>query len=243
MRILSKNSPSLEQETCELKDLKVYTVSPKCLPWTSKALLKTQNQVVKALVAQGAVHEEIHEPAFRKSVEIWSCMMHEGNKERFGDLLLKGEPLELTRKFGTWALGGGEHTFATLITLLGEKIVPFVPWEDVGGNLEKGKAMRERFNQILGDDGILLHPPHSAQAKRHSAPLFPPFQWANTAIFNVMGMPVTQVPLGLAKNGVPTGIQVVGGMGKDALTIRVAEELESLFGGWTPPPILKDIGV
>ena len=101
--------------------------------------------------------------------------------------------------------------------------------------------MRSRLNEILGENAVLLHPPHASLAKRHNAPLFPPFQWANTAIFNVMGFPVTQVPLGLSGKGIPEGIQVVGASGQDALTIRVAEHLEKVFGGWVPPQLLTDI--
>lgn len=58
---------------------------------------------------------------------------------------------------------------------------------------------------------------------------------AYTAIFNVLHVPVTQVPLGLAKNGMPLGLQIVAGPYNDHVTIAVAQELEQAFGGWVPP--------
>ena len=54
-------------------------------------------------------------------------------------------------------------------------------------------------------------------------------------IFNVLGFPVTQVPLGLGQKGVPLGIQVVGAHNNDRLTIAVAKFLEHHFGGWVQP--------
>ena len=61
---------------------------------------------------------------------------------------------------------------------------------------------------MLGDDGILFIPPQPAAALYHSEPICKPFSVAYTAIFNILGLPVTQVPLGLGSWGVPLGIQV-----------------------------------
>jgi fatty acid amide hydrolase 2 len=46
---------------------------------------------------------------------------------------------------------------------------------------------------------------------------------------------VTQTPLGLDRQGLPLGVQVVAGPGRDHVSIAVAMELERVFGGWTPP--------
>ena len=54
-------------------------------------------------------------------------------------------------------------------------------------------------------------------------------------IFNALGYPVTQVPLGLSKDGFPLGLQVAGTMNNDRLTIAVAGELERGFKGWVEP--------
>ena len=54
-------------------------------------------------------------------------------------------------------------------------------------------------------------------------------------IFNALSLPVTQVPLGLGEKGVPLGIQVVGALNNDRLTIAVAKLLDEKFGGWVKP--------
>jgi fatty acid amide hydrolase 2 len=52
---------------------------------------------------------------------------------------------------------------------------------------------------------------------------------------NVLELPVTQVPLGLDRRGLPLGVQVVGIHGHDHVTVAVARALEQAFGGWVPP--------
>ncbi len=52
-------------------------------------------------------------------------------------------------------------------------------------------------------------PSHPTGAPYHNQPLTKPLNAAYTAIFNVLGLPVTQVPLGLGPWGVPLGIQVL----------------------------------
>lgn len=55
------------------------------------------------------------------------------------------------------------------------------------------------------------------------------------AIFNVLGLPVTQCPLGLSSEGLPLGIQLVAASYNDHLTLAVARYLEEAFGGWVLP--------
>jgi fatty acid amide hydrolase 2 len=56
------------------------------------------------------------------------------------------------------------------------------------------------------------------------------------SVFNLAGVPVTEVPLGLAENGLPVGVQVAAAHGCDHVAIAVALHLERVFGGWVPPP-------
>jgi fatty acid amide hydrolase 2 len=56
-------------------------------------------------------------------------------------------------------------------------------------------------------------------------------------VFNLLGLPATQVPMGLNREGLPLGVQVVAGMDRDHVGIAVALELERVFGGWVPPRV------
>ena len=97
------------------------------------------------------------------------------------------------------------------------------------------QALLDQITSLLGDDGVLLYPSHPSPAPYHNHPLLTPFNFTYTAIFNALGLPVTQVPLGLSREGLPLGIQVVGALNQDHLTIAVAAELEKGLGGWVSP--------
>ena len=101
--------------------------------------------------------------------------------------------------------------------------------------MRRGLALKREISDLLGDDGLLLYPPYTRPAPRHHTPLLPPFQWVYTAIFNALELPVTQVPLGLDRRGLPLGVQVVASHGRDHLSIAAARWLEEDLGGWTPP--------
>ncbi len=50
-------------------------------------------------------------------------------------------------------------------------------------------------------------------------------------------LPASVPPLGLDKEGLPIGMQVVGGYGSDYTTIRLAGLIGELCGGYQPPPM------
>jgi fatty acid amide hydrolase 2 len=102
--------------------------------------------------------------------------------------------------------------------------------------VEAGNALRREVTELLGPRGVMLYPPYPTPAPLHNRPLWPPFNWVYTAIFNVLELPVTAAPLGLNAGGLPLGVQIAATHGNDHLTIAVAVELERALGGWVPPP-------
>ncbi|XP_054157382.1 fatty-acid amide hydrolase 2-like [Oppia nitens] len=99
----------------------------------------------------------------------------------------------------------------------------------------KGEELKLELNQLLGDNGVLIYPTLPFTAPKHNVTLLNTNNIGYTMIFNITGNPVTQVPLGLTKDGLPMGCQVVAAPYNDHLTIGVAELLEKEFGGWVPP--------
>lgn len=91
------------------------------------------------------------------------------------------------------------------------------------------------FQEILGDNGVLLYPSYTWPASFHYTAFLRPFNFSYWCIFNVLQFPVTQVPLGLSQDGLPMGIQVVSAPYNDHLCIAVAQYLEKSFGGFVPP--------
>jgi fatty acid amide hydrolase 2 len=100
--------------------------------------------------------------------------------------------------------------------------------------VDAAERTSDQLADILGG-GVLLYPPFPRVAPRHRTTTGQPWLVTNTAVFNLLGMPATQVPLGLNTAGLPLGVQVVAAAGNDHVTIAVARELERAFGGWVDP--------
>lgn len=94
-------------------------------------------------------------------------------------------------------------------------------------------AQRE-FNALLGDDGVFIYVSLPRTAPSHYASIFEFTNVCCPMVMNYLGAPTTQVPTGVHE-GLPFGIQVAASPYNDRLTLAVAKELESLFGGWIKP--------
>jgi fatty acid amide hydrolase 2 len=178
--------------------------------------------------------------ALRHSLEIWSAMLSASSADgpSFSAMLGCGQPIRAGRELFRWAIGRSPHTLPAIGLALLEKL-PALLNSKSAQMVELGRALRREVVEMIGPRGVLLYPPYPTPAPRHVRPLFTPYQWVYTAVWNVLEMPATQVPLGLNRAGLPLGVQVVGTHGSDHVTIAVARELERAFGGWVPPPIAR----
>jgi amidase len=67
-----------------------------------------------------------------------------------------------------------------------------------------------------------------------------PDQLAWPGIATLPGLPATAIPIGLAPDGLPVGVQIVGPMLEDRTPLKLAELIEHEFGGFVPPPEFDD---
>lgn len=193
-------------------------------------LQAAQQRAADWLGAQGRGVSTVQLPKLRRSFEIWSALMQLAHPQPFAVQLGQGRRIRVLWEFIKWCFGKSAHTFPSLVLALVESLP--MPHRYFA---RKGQQLREELISAIGKDGVLLYPPYTRAAPRHNRPLATPFDFAYCGIFNVLGFPVTQVPLGLNARGLPLGVQVVGVPGNDAVTIAVAQALEKQFGGWVPP--------
>uniref|UniRef100_A0A2L2YIK7 Fatty-acid amide hydrolase 2 n=1 Tax=Parasteatoda tepidariorum TaxID=114398 RepID=A0A2L2YIK7_PARTP len=100
--------------------------------------------------------------------------------------------------------------------------------------LQQFASLKQKFLDIFQEDSIVLLPTHP-EPPPFSHLTIPKFNNIGyTAIFNVLGFPVTNIPAGIS-DGLPIGLQAVSGPFKDHITIAAAVELDKLFGGWSSP--------
>ncbi|KQK78985.1 fatty-acid amide hydrolase 2-like protein [Amazona aestiva] len=108
----------------------------------------------------------------------------------------------------------------------------FQIWSAMMSSKDSDGQEAQLFTDLLGDHGKPVWPLWElvkwlVGMSSHTLPAI--------AIFNVLGLPVTQCPLGLSSEGLPLGIQLVAAPYNDHLTLAVARYLEEAFGGWVLP--------
>ena len=110
-------------------------------------------------------------------------------------------------------------------------------------------GLRARWLALFQEVDIVLCPPmptvafphdHSPRYARkldidgNQVPYFDQSVWAGIATLN--GLPATTAPIGHSDDGLPIGVQIVGGYLEDYTTIGFAGLIEREFGGFSPPP-------
>ncbi|XP_074480043.1 fatty-acid amide hydrolase 2-B-like isoform X1 [Sebastes fasciatus] len=227
----------------DIKKLRFFTIphdggSQMTTP-VSKELLEIQRKVVERLEADlGVEVQEVRFPELRYGYQIWDTYMglpdKQGKPPRpFVELM--GEPgrsvwplWELLK----WMMGKSAHTIPAIGLALLEMTHVSKPSAFF---IQQKEKLQKEVDELLGTDGVFLYPSHPRVAPKHHHPLFRPFDFAYTGIINILGLPVTQCPLGMGEEGLPLGVQVVAGKMQDHLTLEVALYLEKTFGGWREP--------
>ena len=220
----------------DVSRLRVLSLEPDYLPTASRAMINARDRAVAALVAAGARYQPVDLPAMKKAFDIWSSTMASaGSQETFSQLMFgTRNPLVPARELVKLALGRSDHTLPLLLLTLLEGVPELTPGR-VRRFAAMGRELKERLEDLLGDDGVLVCSPYTEAAPPHGKPLFPPFNWVRCALFNALSLPSTAVPMGLDHEGLPLGVQVVAAQNNDHLTLACALELERRVGGWVPP--------
>uniref|UniRef100_A0A915Q5C5 Uncharacterized protein n=1 Tax=Setaria digitata TaxID=48799 RepID=A0A915Q5C5_9BILA len=133
-----------------------------------------------------------------------------------------------------WLVGKSVHTLPAIVTgIADEHFAPFNEEQKQKLRSQRDRLSRE-IRELLSNDGVLLFPSFPTVAPYHHQPLFTPFNFGYTALWNTVGLPAVQCPMGLNSHNIPLGVQAIGAPGSDSLLITVAQDLEKGFGGWKP---------
>lgn len=175
------------------------------------------------------------------SFQIWSSMMSEAKHEPFGTTIREGTTPFCNGLLGIsaeliWSLiEQSPHTLPALLLSAAEYAVHFTPAQN-----EQFCAFGTRIRNVLEDklrgNRVLMVPSLPTPAPLHNESILRIFDTSNTSFFNVMELPCTAVPLGLSKEGLPIGCQIISGRGQDHLCIAVACELQRAgLAKWISP--------
>lgn len=177
----------------------------------------------------------------RDALSIWMSAMRAMARDRgvrFAEVLGGGEPVRVGPELARAAVGRSAYTLPALaLAALDEvtsAVVSRVGIEESGPG--RVSALAAELENELGDRGVFLAPPYPRPAPLHRAGLLAPFEFVGTGLFNLLGFPAAQVPVGTdAATGLPVGVQIASGRGNDELVLRVAETIEDAVGGYRGP--------
>lgn len=224
----------------DMSKVVVYPVEQNGAARVKPVMRKAVRKVTAVLERRGARVARFQSKRLRKAFSIWALAMSGAmaaeDAPSFAELLGDGEEISLARELALLMSGKGRITVPALGLAVLDKLVTLVP-ERVSRRVPKASELQAELEDVLGPNGVLLHPPYSSPAPRHNLALLKPFDAMCTAVFNVIGFPVTQVPTGFDNRGLPVGVQVAARRGNDYLTMAVAEVVEQELGGWFMPPL------
>ncbi|MFL5976799.1 MAG: amidase family protein, partial [Solirubrobacterales bacterium] len=204
----------------------------------SRDLRLARERAAAVLEAAGARVRRVALRSLRRALELYLAALQEGAGTTTRTMI--EDEAEVTAKLALHRIGygafrrQGPHTVPLAILLGAEALFGHMPDRRTRRLLAAGRALTQELEAVIGQ-GVLLHPPHSRVAPRHGKTVGRPWVITPTAIFNLAGVPVTQIPLGLDDDGIPLGVQVAAGRERDHVAIAVALALERSLGGWLPP--------
>ncbi|KAM3959662.1 fatty-acid amide hydrolase 2-A isoform 2-T3 [Aphomia sociella] len=209
------------------RDLRVSPISSEL----RQAMTKVVARLTELAPSTDKAPKPYYHEGFNYMFALWRYWMTK-ETEKFAKMLANNHGeinglVELPKKL----IGLSQFTLPAILKLLDDQVMPPVKaqWAE-----QLTKELSEDLLGRLGESGVLLFPSAAAVAPPHGALVLRPFNFAYWGIFNVLKLPSAQVPLGLNRDGLPIGIQVVAGPNQDALCLAVAELLGKEFGGYVP---------
>lgn len=221
--------------TVDLKGMTVVVTEASTLGPVKADMLHARDRAADALAAAGADVRRARLKGARRAMEIYLNVLGEGSGDvPFAEMLGYPQGISGTRVAYASLRRRPPHTFPSALILIGERLGSrFGPRLAPRAEAAR-RALAAEVDAAIGD-GVLLHPPFRRVAPLHGRTVGRPWVIAEAALFNLLGLPTTQVPLGLNAEGLPLGVQVVARMDQDHRSIAVAMELERALGGWVPP--------
>ncbi|KAL1417552.1 hypothetical protein MTO96_026769 [Rhipicephalus appendiculatus] len=134
-------------------------------------------------------------------------------------------------------VGAGRHTLATLAACKVASFFRFRSEQEGEAYIASLENARDRFEETLGDNGVLVLPAATSAALFRNQDLLIFDSPDTVSLFNLFQAPATVCPVMRSADNLPLCVQVVAKRGNDRLCLAVAREIEEHFGGWIEPSV------
>jgi fatty acid amide hydrolase 2 len=217
----------------ELTGLRVLVSEHAFVGRISRELLEARERAAQALERAGAQIERVAMPQMRRMLMPTLATFSDAGKITVSSTLESAGAPSLGLRGAVRPRG--PHTAPVKLLAGGELAFRRIPQRRLRRAIERGREFAAELAATIGD-GVLLHPPLPTVAPRHGRTYGRVLFFQTVGVFSLAAVPVTQVPLGLNRKGLPLGVQVAAAPGRDHVAIAVAIALEQACGGWIPPP-------
>ncbi|XP_075168670.1 fatty-acid amide hydrolase 2-A-like [Haematobia irritans] len=196
-------------------------------------------RALKCFENGGVATEEVKIPAFQNAIEM--CLSSLTNIKGLPSIITqsvqnKPNKLQLIQEIVRSLFGLSPHTCLPLLVEFMILVNAFIPTKQGQKLRNEIKTLRSELTRLLGTNGVLFLPTYHKSANLfYGSSILNISGVAFMLLFNVLGFPATHVPMGLDRNGLPVGFQVVAAPYMDKLCLQVAAQLEAAFDGWVEP--------
>lgn len=172
------------------------------------------------------------------TMEMWAVCIRNADRRTVTELIneVSGSQIKPGSEIVKSMFGYSKHSF-NLCFLAFLQVMMTIP-DDSKAFVKLAKMtldLRDKFIEKLGPNGVLICPTMPQVAPKHSTTPFKGTDTTFAALFNILELPVTQVPIKITSSGLPIGLQVVSAPLNDNLCLEVAASLEEIFGGYKRP--------
>lgn len=199
---------------------------------TDPAIAAEVLRAADVLSSRGARVQPWSHPLLVDALAMWRACFAEGREGQSGtDAFAYGHAFQLGREIARHVVGRPRHAVSTVAFVAFERLMPKPRGT---GNTARGraKALRVALEEALGPNGVLVMPPQPRVAPRHHGTMLRPFDWAFTALFNALELPVSAVRTGFSAEGLPLGVQIAARRKADHVAIAAAVAIEDAIGGF-----------
>lgn len=127
--------------------------------------------------------------------------------------------------------------------------LPMITVSMIEWMIASSKGKKPEFNELfeqfkakvlslLEENGVVILPAFPEPAINHYTTILKVRNAAYCSLFSLLQCPITLAPIGMTDDGLPFGVQIIAAPFNDHLSLAVARELESFFGGWRAPSLV-----
>ncbi|GFY73447.1 fatty-acid amide hydrolase 2 [Trichonephila inaurata madagascariensis] len=205
----------------------------------SRDVKEAVKKAVDVLSVKGLVVKEVNLKYMKLGFLIWCAYLSKVKDQRIAKLMkgdVKDDDEGTQHELLRWLSGKSEHTLPIILNAFAQDHLAPVFKSLLDFCSDCGDKLKEQLLDLLTNEpSVFIYPTFPHTAPYHGQMLANPYNVSYSVIFNALGLPVTQCPLGVNSSGLPYGAQIVAAPNNDALSINIAEFLEKELGGWSSP--------